>query len=396
LAAAVSLLPVAEAQARLLALATLLPVERLALAEAAGRWAAEDVVARRTQPAADLSTMDGYAIRFADLPGPWRVIGESRAGAGFDRALDAGEAARIFTGAPVPQGANAVLIQEEAARDGDTLRLNGEGPPHEGSSVRPRGSDFAEGATLIAAGDRLTPGRIAAAAMGGHGALSGRRRPRVTLISTGDELMPPGAFADGVMLPASNGAMLQAMIGHVAEVIDAGLVPDRLDALVAALSDAAADVIVTTGGASVGDHDLVRPALAAAGATLDFWRIAMRPGKPLLAGKLGRAIILGLPGNPVSAFVTAQLFLLPLLARLGGARDPIPRTTPAALDTPLPAVGGRDDYVRAQMIGGRARPLANQDSGAVTTLAAADALIVRPAGSAPAAVGDIVDILTLA
>lgn len=391
-----SLLPVAEAQARLLALATQLPVETLALVEAAGRWAAADVVARRTQPAADLSTMDGYAIRFTDLPGPWRVTGESRAGAGLDRAIEAGEAARIFTGAPVPSGADAILIQEEAARDGGMLRLAGEGPPHAGSSIRPRGSDFAEGVTLIDAGDRLTPGRIAAAAMGGHGVLPVRRRPRVTLISTGDELVPPGEAAEGVMLPASNGAMLQAMIGGIADVTEAGLVPDRLDALVDALTGAEADVIVTIGGASVGDHDLVRPALSAAGATLDFWRISMRPGKPMLAGQLGKTIVLGLPGNPVSAFVTAYLFLLPLLAQLSGARDPLPSTTSAILDTPLPAVGMRDDYVRATLACGRVRPLANQDSGAVATLALADALIVRSSSAGPAAVGDMVEILSLA
>ncbi|WP_116090941.1 molybdopterin molybdotransferase MoeA [Sphingomonas crusticola] len=391
-----NLLPVAEAQARLLALAPPLPIETLALVEAAGRWAAEDVVARRTQPAADLSAMDGYAIRFADLPGPWQMVGESRAGAGSDRAVDVGEAARIFTGAPMPQGADTVLIQEEAVRDADLLQLAGEGPPRQGAHVRCRGSDFFEGAALVSAGERLTAGRIAAAAMGGHGSLAVRRRPRVTLISTGDELVPPGAPAEGVMLPASNGVMLQAMIADVADVIDAGLVPDRLDALVAALTGHEADIIVTIGGASVGDHDLVRPALLEAGAALDFWKIAMRPGKPLFAGRLGGALVLGLPGNPMSAFVTAHLFLLPLLAHLGGARDPIPKTAPVPLDAPLPAVGQRDDYIRAIMVDGRARPLSRQDSGAVAALTLADALIVRPAGAHPAAVDELVDILRVA
>jgi molybdopterin molybdotransferase len=340
--------------------------------------------------------MDGYAIRFADLPGPWRVIGESRAAAGFDGRVEGGQATRIFTGAPVPDGADTILVQEEATRDDDRLMLAGEGPPHKGSSIRARGGDFGQGAVLVVAGDHLTPGRIAAAAMGGHGALDVHRRPRVTLISTGDELVPPGEPALGVMLPASNGAMLQALIGGRAHVHDAGLVPDRLDALVAAFREADADIIVTTGGASVGDHDLVRPALAEAGAELDFWRIAMRPGKPLLAGRLGDAIVLGLPGNPVSAFVTAQLFLLPLIAHLGGASAPIPRTEPAILDAALPAVGNRDDYVRATLIRGRVTPLANQDSAALATLAAADTLIVRPAGAPPAAVGDYVDILRIA
>lgn len=391
-----SLLPVAEAQARLLALATLLPIESVPLVEAAGRWAASDIVARRTQPGADLSAMDGYAIRFADLPGPWRVGGESRAGAGFDGVIERGHAARIFTGAPVPDGADTILIQEEATRDGDALRLTGEGPPRKGAHVRPKGSDFTEGALLVGAGERLTPGRIAAAAMGGHGVLDVRRRPRVTLISTGDELVPPGAPAPGVMLPASNGVMLQALIASSAETRDAGIVLDRLDALVASLREADADIIVTIGGASVGDHDLVRPALAEAGAELDFWRIAMRPGKPLLAGRLGGTTVLGLPGNPVSAFVTAQLFLLPLIAHLGGSSAPIARTEPATLDVPLPAAGNRDEYVRAAFRDGRVTPISNQDSAALATLTVADSLIVRRAGAPPALVGESVDIFRIA
>ena len=391
-----SLLPVAEAQARLLALAAPLSIENVPLIEAAGRWAAEDVIARRTQPAADLSMMDGYAIRFADLPGPWEVIGESRAGVGFGGSARKGEAVRIFTGAPVPEGADAILIQEEASRDGDVLRLSGEGPLGPGSSIRLRGSDFVAGSTLVARGDRLTPGRIAAAAVGGHGELAVRRKPRVLLLSTGDELVAPGLAAEGVTLPASNGAMLRALIGSLAAVEDAGIIPDRLDALIQAFRMAEADIIVTTGGASVGDHDLVRPALAEAGAALDFWRIAMRPGKPLLAGKLGGAIVLGLPGNPVSAFVTAHLFLLPLIAHLGGASAPFPAAEPASLAAALPPVGNRDDYVRATLAAGRVTPLPNQDSGALSTLAIADALIVRSAGARPAAVGEIVDIVRIA
>ena len=391
-----SLLPVAEAQARLLALATPLPTESVRLIEAAGRWAAEDVVARRTQPAADLSMMDGYAIRFADMPGPWTMIGESRAGAGLEARVGQGQAIRIFTGARLPEGADAILVQEEATCDGELLQLSGEGPLGPGSSIRPRGSDFADGTRLLTEGALLTPGRIAAAAVGGYGALSVRRKPRITLISTGDELVSPGETAEGGMLPASNGVMLQALIGATADVRDAGIVPDQLDALTRALQMAEADIIVTTGGASVGDHDLVRPALAEAGAAIDFWRIAMRPGKPLLAGKLGNAIVLGLPGNPISAFVTARLFLLPLIAYLGGARNPLPATERARLAAPLPAVGNRDDYVRATLLGGRVTPLPNQDSGALSTLACADTLIVRPAGAPPASVDEFVDILAVA
>lgn len=391
-----SLLPVAEAQARLFALAAPLPIETQTLVDAAGRWAAEDVVARRTQPAADLSAMDGYAIRFADLPGPWHVVGESRAGGGLDRAVAAGEAARIFTGAPVPHGADTILVQEEAVRAENRLELAGEGPPRQGAHIRPRGTDFDTGAALIAAGDRLTPGRIAAAAMGGYGAVAVRRRPRVALISTGDELVLPGAPTEGVMLPASNGVMLQALMDRMADVQDAGLIPDRLDALVAALRAQEADVIVTIGGASVGDHDLVRPALLEAGASLDFWKVAMRPGKPLFAGRLGDAVVLGLPGNPVSAFVTAHLFLVPLLAHLGGAANALPPLLSAPLGARLPPGGGRDDYMRAVMVDGKACPLTRQDSGAVPALTLADTLIVRPAGAPPAAVDEMVDILRIA
>ena len=207
-----TLLTVAEAQARVLALAGPLEVEQAGLVDAAGRWAAAPVTARRDQPAADLSAMDGYALRFAELPGPWTVVGESKAGGGLDRALRPGEAARIFTGAPLPEGADTVLVQEEAARDGATLRLAGDGPPRLGAHVRRLASDFAAGAVLVGAGERYTPARIALAAMGGHGTLQVPRRPRVTVLSTGDELVLPGAPLSGVALPASNGPMLHAML----------------------------------------------------------------------------------------------------------------------------------------------------------------------------------------
>jgi molybdopterin molybdotransferase len=394
-----SLLPVAEAQARLLALAQVLPVEQVPLVEAIGRHAAEDIMANRAQPAADLSAMDGYAIRFAELPGPWTVVGESRAGAGLDRPLAPGEAARIFTGAPVPEGADTVLIQEEAARDGNELRLAGEGPLVAGYHVRARGSDFALGDRLVAAGEQLTPARIALAAMGGHGTVAVPRRPKIAILSTGDELVEPGAPTDGVALPASNGPMLAAMLAALpAEVRDGGIWPDELDVLTGAFANAAreADIVVTTGGASVGDHDLVRPALNAAGADMDFWRVKMRPGKPLMAGRLGDAIVLGLPGNPVSAFVTAFLFLLPLVRYLAGDPAPLPRSEPMPLAGPLPRVAERTDFLRALITPEGILPLSGQDSAALAMLARSDALIVR-AGEAPAApVGEVVDILRIA
>ncbi len=388
-----SLLSVAEAQARILALGRPMPTAMVPLAQAAGRYAAADVVATRTQPAADLSAMDGYAIRFAERPGPWTVVGESAAGGGLANSLAPGEAARIFTGAPVPAGADTILIQEEASRDGDTLRESGEGPPRLGAHVRPAGNDFTAGQALIAAGAQLTPARIALAAVGGHGALPVRARVRVALISTGDELVPAGAPTPGVMLPSSNAPMLAALLAPLpVDLIDMGIVPDELATLTDAFRRAAdiADVIVTTGGASVGDRDLVRPALAAAGAELDFWRIAMKPGKPLLAGTLGRAAVVGLPGNPVSAFVTATLFLAPLVRAMAGAADPLPPMMRGKLAAPLPPTGRRAEYVRGMLADGQIMPLSTQDSAALRALSEATLLIVRAAYAARADAGETV------
>ncbi|MEO5937784.1 MAG: gephyrin-like molybdotransferase Glp [Sphingomonas sp.] len=392
------LLPVAEAQARLFAMASRIAAETVPLTQAAWRWTAEPVIARRSQPAANLSSMDGYAIRFADLPGPWQVIGESAAGRPFAGTVGPNEAARVFTGAAMPAGANSVLVQEEALRDGDTLALAGEGPPRPGMSVRYKGLDFSSGDTLIAAGERLTPARIALAATGGHGSLLVNRPIRVTILATGDELIAPGEESnDPLALPEGNSVMLAAMLADLpVEVTLRGIIPDRLDALTAAFAGAQADIIVTTGGASVGDHDLVRPALEAAGGVIDFWRIAIRPGKPMLAGTLGDAMVLGLPGNPVSAFVTATLFLRPLIAAMAGAADPLPRTLTATLGEPLPANDHRQDYLRATITDGRVATAAIQDSSMLATLARADCLIVRAPHAPPAQIGDQVEIVTLA
>jgi molybdopterin molybdotransferase len=392
------LLPVADAQARLFAMAPRVASERVPVAAAAGRWTAEPIVALRAQPGADLSSMDGYAIRFDDLPGPWRVIGESAAGRPFTGPVGPGEAARIFTGAAMPAGADSVLVQEEAQRDGDILSLAGEGPPRRGASVRRKGLDFDRDAVLIGAGTRLTPAAIALVATGGHGMLNVNRRLRVTIMATGDELIAPGTASDDPLaLPEGNSAMLAAMLTDLpVDMTVAGIIPDRLDALAAAFASANADVVVTTGGASVGDHDLVRPALEAAGGKVDFWRIAIRPGKPMLAGSLGDAVMLGLPGNPVSAFVTATLFLRPLIAAMAGAADPLPRMLRAALAEPLSANDHRQDYLRATILDGRVSAAALQDSSMLATLARATCLIVRPPHAPPAAMGDVVDILPLA
>lgn len=392
-----SLLPVATAQARLFAMAPRVDAVRVPLVKAVGHWLAEDVHAARTQPAADLSAMDGYAVRFADLPGPLDVIGESAAGRPFGGAVSEGEAVRIFTGAVLPTGADTVMVQEEAARDGSRVTLTGEGPGRSGGNVRVRGLDFAHGDRLIARGERLSPARIALAAAAGHAELPVNRPIRVAIVATGDELVAPGADIAPGQLPESNGAMLAAMLAALpVDVSDLGILPDDIGALTACFTAIDADILVTSGGASVGDHDLVRPAIEAAGGAIDFWRIAMRPGKPMIAGRLGNTVVLGLPGNPVSAFVTATLFLKPLIAAMAGARDPAPETLAATLGAPLPANDRREDYLRGTLRDGRVAPAARQDSSMLRILADADCLIVRPAGAPAAAAGDSVEILPIA
>ena len=392
-----TLLPVDDAQSRLFALADTLPVQRVPLADAIGRWAAEDIAARRTQPAATLSAMDGYALRFEDMPGPWRVVGESAAGAPHAHPVAAGEAVRIFTGAALPPGTDTVLVQEEAARDGPTLSLAGEGPPYHGRNTRARGLDFHEGDILVRAGERLTPARLAVLATGGHGTVPVTRPVRVALVATGDELVGPGEDATGVALPESNRLMLRALLADLpVEIVDLGILPDRLDVLRNAFAAVDVDLLVTTGGASVGDHDLVRPALQAAGGAIDFWRIALRPGKPMMAGRLGEKLVLGLPGNPVSAFVTALLFVKPLVARLAGAADPLPHTMAAIVGELLPANGPRTDYLRAELRDGRLYASTIQDSSMLLTLARSTCLIIRPAHAAAAAPGDSAEILVIA
>lgn len=381
-----AMLTVTEAQERLIALAKPLPVERVPVGEALGRFLAEPLVAARTQPPADLSAMDGYAMRQADMPGPWRVIGESSCGHPFAGTCGAGEAVRIATGALMPEGTDMVLMQEDAAREGDSLTLTGTPPDPLGKHIRRTGNDFTSGAELLSAGFRLGPAQLGLVLSAGHNFVAVRRAPRIAIIDSGDELSDDAGRCALHQIPASNGVMLEALVRQAVpcEVERIGPVPDRMAALAEALASAErADVVVTSGGASVGDHDLIRPALANWGATLDFWKVAIKPGKPIMVATRGHQVVVGLPGNPVSSHVTAFLFLLPLLRALLGAAEPLPRLVAGLAAEALPAGGPRQEFLRAAFDGRSATSQLNQDSGALGSLARANALIDRPA-DAPA------------
>lgn len=393
-------MPVAEALSRVLAGAEPLPAERVPLAAARGRVLAEPLVALRTQPGFDGSAMDGYAVRAAEAAAGTRlpVRGESAAGHRHAGPLGPGEAIRIFTGAPLPEGADAVLVQENARREGDTITV--ETAPRAGAHIRRRGLDFREGEPGLPAGLLLGPRDLALAAAMGHPALPVRRRPRVAILATGDELVLPGQDPgpDGVV--ASNSFALAALAEQEgAEPIDLGIAPDSLDALEAAIRrarDTAADVLVTIGGASVGDHDLVQSALRREGMDLGFWRIAMRPGRPVMHGRLGPMHILGMPGNPVSAIVCGVLFLLPLLRALQDRTPAVLPRVPARLAVDLPANDAREDYLRATRDdAGAVTPFSVQDSSMLRLLREADCLLVRASHAPASPAGETCEVLDL-
>jgi molybdopterin molybdotransferase len=393
-------LSVEDARARMLAAAAPLGGEEVVLAQARGRSLAAPITALRDQPPFDASAMDGWAVRQADAHAGARlgIAGESAAGKPFNRVLAAGEAVRIFTGAPVPPGADVVVIQEDAERDGDHLVLYEVGPS---THVRPRGGDLTAGETVLQAGDLMDPWRIALAASAGAAVLTVARRPRVAILANGEELVPPGADPAPWQIYESGSAGLAAMVAawggtpmHLAAAAD------DMDAIAGRLAKVEADLIVTVGGASVGDHDLVKPALARFGLSLEVETVAVRPGKPTWFGTLedGRRI-LGLPGNPASAFVCAQLFLKPLiLALLGRPAEPALRT--AILSQDLPANGPREQWMRAGLTtDGEARtvikPFAQQDSSLVGVFSRADALLLRKMGAPAAVAGSTAQFLPL-
>ena len=400
-------LPVSQALVRVLASAPqALAAETVPLAQARGRTLADDLAALRTQPPFNASAMDGYALRAADLavlPAQLRVIGASAAGHGFGGAVGPGEAVRIFTGAPVPTGADTVIIQENTTAEADLVTILQAEPL--GRNIRAAGLDFAQGDVLLARGTRLGPCELALAAAMNHATLPVTRRPRIALLATGDELVQPGEALGPDQIVASNtfavGAYAQAA---GAEVIDLGIAGDTFAAIeagIGAARDAGADVLVTLGGASVGDHDLVQTALTREGMELGFWKIAMRPGKPLMHGRIGDMRILGLPGNPVSAIVCGVLFLIPLIRALAGdpqaGADP---TEAAVLGCDLPANDSREDYLRATLAPGAGLPVATpfgrQDSSMLRVLARSHCLVVREPHAPAAKAGEACRIIRLA
>ncbi|WP_230293484.1 molybdopterin molybdotransferase MoeA [Croceicoccus sp. Ery5] len=393
-----SLLDLDEAQRRLLAMAQRLPAVDLPAEEASGRWLARDVMALRSQPPDPMSAMDGYAVRQADMPGPWNIVGESAAGHVYQGSVGAGQAVRIATGGVVPDGADMVAVQEDCRREGNRLYFEGEPPVPLHRHIRPRGLDFSDGQTVARAGERLTPARLALAITAGHGILPVHEIANVAVIESGDELRPAGEPLPAGSIPASNGAMLGALFADIGCTVQRqGPVPDRRDALRSAFENAGdAQMIVTSGGASVGDHDLVLPVLQEMGAKIDFWRVAIKPGKPILVARLGKQLVIGLPGNPVSSFVTAHLFALPVVRALMGDRSPLPALQPAFCLADLPATGRRTEFLRCRFTDAGVMPLFLQDSAALSPLAEADALILRPAGSGTVASGDIVQVMPFA
>ncbi len=374
--------------------------EEVSLYAAARRTLAEDVVATRNQPPFTASAMDGWAVRAVDAVAgaQLNIAGESAAGRGHTGQVGPGQAVRIFTGAPVPPGADAVVIQENTSRDDDTVIINEAAAPR--ANLRPEGGDFRAGDALLKAGVRLDPWRVSLAAAAGRPSLSVARKPKVAILSTGDEIVLPGTEPGPHQIFNSGAPALAVLVEHWGgEPVLLTPAGDTLAAIADPVRNQACDVLVTIGGASVGDHDLVKPALATLGLTLAFESLKMRPGKPTSFGTLsdGR-YVLGLPGNPASAMVCAELFLRPLLAALQGGDPALPMST-ARIATPLPANAPREHWMRARLSSTdgvmTATPFGDQDSSLITVFANADALVRRPCDAPAAAAGDVVEVLKL-
>ena len=395
------MISVEEARARIAAGLKPVAAEMVGLAQAHGRVLARPVLARLSMPPADVSAMDGYAVRAADMqPGTsLRLIGEAPAGHPFAGRVGSGETVRIFTGSVIPDGADTVLIQENATASETAVQVNE--PVAAGRHIRRRGGDFSAGDEVIPAGRRLSVRDIGVAGAAGHPWLCVRRKPRVAILCTGDEINLPGEPVQAGGIANSNAAMLAAFVAaHGGEPLLLPIARDTEGAVAAGVEAArGADLLVTTGGASVGAHDLVQAGLAQQGFALDFWKIAMRPGKPLIFGSVNAMPVLGLPGNPVSAYVCATLFLAGAVMALSGLPPKAPRLERARLGTPMKANDQREDYVRAVLgedgTGWVVTPLPVQDSGMLRALAGAGALIRRAPHAPAAEAGDVVEILPL-
>ncbi|MDE2603819.1 MAG: molybdopterin molybdotransferase MoeA [Bradyrhizobium sp.] len=400
------LMPVHDALAAILAGAEPLPQEMVALDAGHHRVLARDLRALRTQPPQAMSAMDGYAVRAVDADqagARFEVIGEVAAGRPFDRGVGSNQAVRIFTGGVIPAGANAVVLQEDTEVDGRSITITEATSP--GRHIRPAGVDFNEGDVLLTAGSRLTDRDLSLAAAMNYPELAVRRRPKVAVLATGDELVMPGSQPGPGQIVYSNGYALRAMArAEGAETIDLGIAADTTDATrdgIRRARDCGADILVTTGGASVGDHDLVKQSLEAEGVTIAFWRIAMRPGKPMMHGRLGGGMrVIGLPGNPVSSYVCAFLFLVPLIRALSGRSSVHHARETALLGRDIVANDQREDYRRARLEARAdgaliATPVNQQDSSLLGNLAAARALVIRPPFAPAAGAGSVCDILRL-
>ncbi len=407
MASSSSVLSVSEAQKRILAGAVETDSELVSLEDAFGRIIAEPLIAKLTQPPFSASAMDGYAVIGSDVlktPVPLRVIGESAAGHGFSGTVESGQAVRIFTGAPLPKGADAIVIQENVITSKETPRdiVIISGLP-DANHIRPRGGDFSKGDVLMEPGATLTSRHLTLAASMGYGTIPVRQRPVVAILSTGDELVRAGVQPGVNQIVASNGHGLAGIVkGYGGQVRLLGIASDTRESLKDKIQQArGADVLVTIGGASVGDHDLVGPVLKEAGMDLDFWKIAMRPGKPLLFGRLGKQRIIGVPGNPVSALICARVFLVPLLRALLGIQPALDQGFKSMpLGEEIGENGPREHYMRAIYERDHSGcktviPLPNQDSSLMVPFVRADCLIVRPAGAPQAGVGENVTVLPL-